>query len=736
MEYTLRDLLNSVFRYSRALLFFWVGAIVAVLIFYTQTRKLYDSTAKVLVSLGSESEGKTEFLNDRNLQVLQREEQTHDEQQILESHAVLETTARWLLGEPAPGIPRSVSPASLAEASRFIRGEAPESTLLLRSLHEAYLLLDAVFGKKRTDDEKRGDVVRELSKDLKVSPVFDSDALDVSFRYRNPQVAQTILRLIIAAYLDHHIAVFQSAADENLLKSQYETSMSQYRERLAAYTAYMNRYGVYSDDTQVNSLMEQRDKLQQALDDAQADRASAVARLATLKSINRSLQRYERYSTTEVRNREREDLDAKLNDAMLEQRELLNRHPEGSRAYQEEQSKLNELRSLLGQQPAQVLDQTEQRRSRASELAEADAIDVTQEQRGDEARVRRVRSDMTGVDAELKRYARNLQGFDALKLQVALAKEQSEQIAQAYVNARLKTLTNQDAITDVSLIDAPTWNWRPASPKKKLVFAAGAGLLVLGSFAVLLACIRLDGAIADVSAAEMGVGAPVAGAFPVCREDLDPADFADAFVRENLREFAKLYQSLRGSEQDGRVILLAESASGEGSSLLGYGLAQFLSREAREKTAFLDRTAHGMEMRPADAPGGARNDRPGSTESSTGLLTYVRAPLEEHGGQHGGEHAREHAGNGSNGGLIRAIEDLRRKFAYVVIADGPVKDATHLVEISNLVTSTLLILEAGKTRRAAARYSLDLLQRYGFQNLRLILNKRVFYIPAWLMRFV
>lgn len=723
VEFTLRDGLNAVFRYSRALLLFWVGTIAAVLVFYTQTRKLYDSTAKILVSLGSESEGKAEFLNDKNMQLLQREQQIHDEQQILQSHEVLETTAGWLLGDSASGLPPSVPRAKLEEASDFITGKAPESTLLLRAAHGISQALNAAFGKKRTEVEKREDIVRELSKDLSVNAVFDSDTLDVRFRYRNAQVAQTMLRLIVAAYLEHHIAVFQSAAEENLLKAQYETSMAQYRDRLAAFSAYMIRYGVYSDDTQVNGLMEQREKLQQALNEARADRASAVARLASLKSIDKSLQRFERFSTIEVRNRERDDLAAKLNDAMLEQRELLNRHPEGSRAYREEQAKLEELRSLLAQQPAQVLDQTEQRRNKASELVESDTIDVTEERRGDEARVRRLQSDMARIDSDLKRYARNLEGFDALKLQLALAKGQSEQIAQAYVNSRLRTLTNQHAITDVSLIDAPTWDWRPASPKKKLVFAAALGMLAIGSLAVLVACVRLDGAIADGATAERRVGAPVAAAFPICREDTDPTGFVDAFAQENRGEFARLYQSLRGSGAGGQVILLAECNSGEGASLLGYCLARFLSRDARAKTAFIDRTAGAMSAVATQSAAGSAGAGPGHPEP------LLEMPASQ------ANHAND-AGHGADGDFIRLLESLREKFAYVVVAGGAVKEATDLLATSKLVSATLLILEAGATRRAAARYSLDMLQRYGFQNVRLILNKRVLYIPAWLMRFV
>jgi hypothetical protein len=65
-----------------------------------------------------------------------------------------------------------------------------------------------------------------------------------------------------------------------------------------------------------------------------------------------------------------------------------------------------------------------------------------------------------------------------------------------------------------------------------------------------------------------------------------------------------------------------------------------------------------------------------------------------------------------------------------------VKEATELLALSSVAYATFLVVEAAKTRRAAARHSIDVLQQYGFQDVRLILNKRIFYLPEWLVRFV
>ena len=710
MQLTIRDLLNSLFRYSRAVGVFCAVLVGAVLVFYSQTNKLYDSTATIMVSLGSESAGRAEYLNGKNLQIIQREQEIHDEQQILQSHEVLLTAARWLVGDPTPGAPAPEHDWRLQEAQRFITGQAPEPTLLLRVMAKAGEGMNHLFGKPRSHDDELNDIARTLSKSLSVNVVFDSDALDVRFRYRDPRVAQTVLRLVVAAYIDHHVAVYESAGESDLLKTQLNRSVDQYHERLDEFSSYMTQHQVYNDDSQVSALIEQREKLDQALNEAVADNESAVAQLASLKAVGSSLQQFERYSTTEVRNKLHEDLASKVNDAIVEEQAVLTRHPQGSRAYQDEQSKLDVLRSLLTQEPAQIVEQTEQRRSKSSELVDSQIIDVTETQQGDLARIERLREDRRNLDARIGRYATDLKGFNALKLNLGLAKQESEQLAQAFVDSRLKSLTAKSAITDISIVDAPNWDSRPASPKKSIVLAATAGMLVMGSLAIFLGCMGLDTTVADSKTAELKLGVPVIGSFPLAQGGENVSETPALFTRENRAQFARIYHTIRGGAPGGKVILVAESNAKEGASLVGYGLARFLSHNAYEKTAFIDCTANSID---GILPDGSPNQL---------ALRTLPDP--------------EHAVVKREDETALMIGKLRQEFAYIVIACGAVREATELLALSGIVAATFLIVEAEKTRRATALHSIDLLRQYGFQNTSVILNKRIFYLPNWLMRFV
>jgi Mrp family chromosome partitioning ATPase len=221
----------------------------------------------------------------------------------------------------------------------------------------------------------------------------------------------------------------------------------------------------------------------------------------------------------------------------------------------------------------------------------------------------------------------------------------------------------------------------------------------------------LDTTVGDGGAAELQLGAPVAGTLPVARTGMNAAEFPEMFARENQRHLARLYQLVRGNGSAGNIILLAGSGPKEGGSLVGYALAQFLTRYAHEKTVFVDCTRHPLV-------------RPEASDSDASIPTVLPWP-------------RDVETTSPDASDIRStLTKLRQEFTYVVVAAGAVKDTTDLFPISELASSTFLIVDAGKTRRAAARHSLEQLRRYGFEGIQLILNRRVFYIPRWIMRFV
>jgi uncharacterized protein involved in exopolysaccharide biosynthesis len=700
MGLTPRDVLSGLVRYWRVLAAFWLVVLLSVLIAFSQTKRLYESRAKLLVSLGAEALGKADYVNLRSVMLQQREQQIHNEQQILESHEVVLTAARWILGQSPPAPPTAAD--TIEGARRFLTFEIIPPSLLQR-ISKTF---QSVFGHKEIREEPVEGVARELSANLSANVLFDSDTLDVSFTYRDPRAAQNALNLILAAYMNHHVAVFRNTGESDLLKSQLDHAVEKYHLQLEKLSSFMNSHRVYNDDSQLTVLFGNRERLEQNFNEALADNEAALARMASLKGIAGSIAQFERYSTTEVRNKLREDLETKLNEASLEEKTLLSRHPPGSRAYEDQQAKLDEIRRLIGQEQGRVVDQTDTRRTKASEFVESEVINVTQGQRGLHAKLDQLRDDLRKLDEEISSYASDLPGFDSLKLDLNLARQESEQMAQVYVQSQLKALASEKSITNVSVIDRPTFNRNPSSPNVKLFAAATLLLLGFGTPALLFGAIVFDSTVGDDGAAEAQLGTPVAATFPLLRGIAGTIHAVDRLSQENQCEFAKLYQFLKDRGDQGLVVLLAEADGKAGASLLGYSLATVVGRISGEKTVFIDQTEHSI-----------------NESLSLGFFRTDGPPVLKLSG---------HEPDGTPADPVARLTELRQEYAYVVIAAGAVKDAVGLFPISGLVCCTFFVLEPGKSSRNSARYGLDLLRRFGFSGIRLILNKRISYLPEWM----
>ena len=707
---TLRDLQNTIFRFKRALIIFWVVAILAIAVYYKQTARKYESKARILVSLGSENEGTAEYLNNKNMQLLQREQQIHNEQQILLSEHVLLTTSKWMLGEPTPGEPAPPMDADVLEARRFLTGEAPEPTLVLRTFKLISKKIAAVmkampFGNKGDQIPESTILATTLSKNLDAKTIFNSDALDVSFHYRDPRVAQTVLKLVLAAYIDHHIAVFQSAGESDLLKSELDHSVDQYQKRLDEMANFMATHHVFSEDSQINSFIQQKQQINQELSDAAVDNQASTSRAAMFRGLNRTLKRYETYSTVESHNKLHDELESKLNEAQVQEQQILNGHPAQSRAYQDQAEILRRIRQLLASEPTQILDQREDRRSGASELVEQQLISANAAQESAQARTEQLKHELGNLNGTINDYLKNLPAYIMIKHNLDFSKVQSEQMGQAYLNSRLRTLSAQSEITDISVIDAPSWEPEPTSPKKSIVFLLAIGLLLLGSVALVLISVGLDQTMSDRRTTEAVLGLPIAAVLPMAPSEDE--DVLHLLGPKTENEFARIYMSVRDIKIPGAVILIAGSNGGEGLSLVSYELARFFERYAPSRVALLDYTSHPVELLFSNLPGPvslALPDQPGVSGQKEKTTTGVAPTVSS----------------------SELLTEWRNKFDYIVVASNVAKDIYRLVDILPLVSAAYLVVEARRTRRATALSSLDLLRSYGINTVQLILNKDVY----------
>ncbi|MGH7824516.1 MAG: CpsD/CapB family tyrosine-protein kinase [Candidatus Binatia bacterium] len=90
-----------------------------------------------------------------------------------------------------------------------------------------------------------------------------------------------------------------------------------------------------------------------------------------------------------------------------------------------------------------------------------------------------------------------------------------------------------------------------------------------------------------------------------------------------------------------------------------------------------------------------------------------------------------------DGDAIEAIlETLRERYDYVILDGAPIKDYSDSCFLGSKVDGTIIVVEAGKTRKETARGTKRQLERYGANVLGTVLNKKRNYVPRFLERFL
>jgi Mrp family chromosome partitioning ATPase len=85
---------------------------------------------------------------------------------------------------------------------------------------------------------------------------------------------------------------------------------------------------------------------------------------------------------------------------------------------------------------------------------------------------------------------------------------------------------------------------------------------------------------------------------------------------------------------------------------------------------------------------------------------------------------------------IKVFEVLKNNFDYILIDSPPINKFAETRLISNYADGVILILEAGKTRKQVAIKAIKEIESAGGEFIGTILNRRKFYIPNWIYRWL
>lgn len=293
--------------------------------------------------------------------------------------------------------------------------------------------------------------------------------------------------------------------------------------------------------------------------------------------------------------------------------------------------------------------------------------------------------------------------------------------------AALLSNTQQGAINTISVIEPAQLPRSPIGPNKPatILLAAAIGFILAAGAAFLLE--YLDDSLKNPDEVQKTLGLTTLGAIPVMEETATRGELAVVASSHSMASeaFRVLRTNLRfaGVDRPLQTILITSPAPSEGKSLtvanLGAALAQ-----AGERVILVDADLHRPRLHRVF---GLRNNRgvtsalleehpnlDGLLQDTTvpGLQVLTSGPLPPNASELlGSAHMRE------------LLSQLSRQ-ADVLLLDSP--PATALADAAVLATQTdgvLLVLDAGNTRREAARRAIEALGRVNARVVGAILNR-------------
>ncbi len=192
--------------------------------------------------------------------------------------------------------------------------------------------------------------------------------------------------------------------------------------------------------------------------------------------------------------------------------------------------------------------------------------------------------------------------------------------------------------------------------------------------------------------------------------------------------------------QDSHVIQFAASQFGEGTTTISLGFAKFLAgihgpdrvvvvegnlREPSFHDIFGLASVDGLQ---AVLEGRAQLDQALVHITDVGLMIL---PADYQQGR-----TDLLALDSLRGSLGLVVSALRRKFRFVLIDSAPIVPFFDGCILSSMVDGVVFVIESNRTRAEVVDHAIESLRSRGAKILGIVLNKRVFYIPNYIYRFL
>jgi uncharacterized protein involved in exopolysaccharide biosynthesis/Mrp family chromosome partitioning ATPase len=729
-RFALRDLLMVVFYHKRAMFLAFIVPVVIALAAAAVTKPVFTAQARLLVLYGSEYFYRPAAGQTNANVALDRNEIMLGELQVLQSMTLaIETLEAVGVDRVYPGTP----------------GGDP------RALDHAAL---------------------RMANDLTATVIAQSNVLELSFRSYDPDVAAAVLRSLIDNYFKRRITIFQHSPTAS---AQAEQSAFLDRVHAAedALSSFADQHNIANPEQQLNLLLQQQSRDTQARNEALQAVSETTARLeAVRKELGQLPPKIQSYDES---NRSQTSLLLTDNLMRLQnrRRELASRYQDSFPAMQALDRQIAGTQAEIAREPQREQAVVHEGLNPVYQDVQAQEAALQAQLQGLQAKLKELEQGAMATDARIKDITVAGRQYRDLQRNRDLLDESYRVFVRNNEEAQIADTAERNRAANIRVIQPPE---RPAvGHSLRGILIAGGGLVgLIAGIAALATCNALKQTFVSTRDTGVGLELPVLAAVMIRRQytaaagvgtngDLrapplklagsthgrlpestpsagapaipEPPAYAEAGVLPHFLDTSdgdRLVHMLRNRPGQGTIVQVIASGVGEGVSSLARDVALVAARTGSTRVLLLDLGT------PGDHQVKALLGEFGTTISQTRQLLGAPRDVVIHRLGLGNLYVSETRGVPPAGpsAWIDLFPALRTDFDLVII-DSPSSDRSHDgIMLAPDLDVTFLIVEAEKTRSAVAQNLRDRILDAGGCIGGVILNKRRFYLPGFIYRYI
>jgi uncharacterized protein involved in exopolysaccharide biosynthesis len=330
-----------------------------------------------------------------------------------------------------------------------------------------------------TEDNPLEMAIQVFAKALVIKSIVDSNIIQLSYTHPNPVIAAKALNILINAYNEKHLNVYENSTLP-FLEVQMRTSKEKLKSAEEKLENFRQQHGVYDIEKQTELLLGQRSNLEGTLNNTE----NAIKELeqkdislkAQMKELPNTVPMYSETQTNDINSEPK----MRLLELQMEEQKLLGKYTENSRLVQNIRDEINSVKNLIAAHGNRSTGVVRTGKNPLLEQLELESIRTTAELQSLFAKRDEIRHQIDQVNEKLMDIDTRQNDVRELERDVNTRAKNYNDYLQKLEDAKSESALDQMKNTSVRIIQSADVPVKPIGLSLKL-------RLVLGMFFGLLA---------------------------------------------------------------------------------------------------------------------------------------------------------------------------------------------------------------------------------------------------------